>query len=147
MNIGKFCPNISVYLNKECLYMFVYCLSCHYLAHLSGLSPRSFWKTLFCPLPKTGGFDGNRQKFRISDIAFYPQKQRALLLKRTKMTEMAGVTQAKYPFAKSTVLTTPTIGSGTIGSTSSQPEPPRSKSHSQETPKEGVGVTLEFQGT
>ena len=44
-----------------------------------------------------------------SDIAFYPQKQGILLLKprkSTKMTKMAGVTPTKWPFAKSTVLTT-----------------------------------------
>ena len=44
-----------------------------------------------------------------SDIAFDPQKQGILLLeprKSTKMTKMAGVTPAKWPFAKSTVLTT-----------------------------------------
>ena len=44
-----------------------------------------------------------------ADIAFYPQKQGILLLqprKSTKMTKMAGVTPAKWPFAKSTDLTT-----------------------------------------
>ena len=34
----------------------------------SGLSKRSFWKTVVLPLPKTGGFD---EKWRKSDIAFY----------------------------------------------------------------------------
>ena len=44
-----------------------------------------------------------------SDIALCPQKQGILLLgprKSTKMTKMAGVTPAKWAFAKSTVLTT-----------------------------------------
>ena len=56
-----------------------------------------FGKRLFCPLPKTGGFDENRRKEN-SDIAFCPQKQGILLLgtrKSTKMTKMAGVTPAK----------------------------------------------------
>ena len=42
-------------------------------------------------------------------IAFYPQKQGILLLKprkSTKMTKTAGVTPAKWQFAKSSVLTT-----------------------------------------
>ena len=62
-----------------------------------------FGKRCFCPLPKTGGL---RKIGDNSDIAFYPQKQGFLLLgprKSTKMTKMAGVTQAKWPFAKSTV--------------------------------------------
>ena len=48
-----------------------------------------------------------------SDSAFYPRKQGILLLKprkSTKLTKMAGVTPAKWPFAKSTVLTTLILG-------------------------------------
>ena len=62
-----------------------------------------FWKWCFCPLPKTGGL---RKSVK---IAFYPQKQGSLLLKprkSTKMRKMAGVTQAKPPLAKSTVVAT-----------------------------------------
>ena len=50
-----------------------------------------------------------------SDIAVCPQKQGALLLrpwKSTKMTEMAGVTQAKSPFTTNTALTTPISWAG-----------------------------------
>ena len=48
-----------------------------------------------------------------SDIAFYPQKQGILLLKpqkSAKMTKMAGVPLTKWPFAKSTGLTTLNYG-------------------------------------
>ena len=65
-----------------------------------------FGKRSFCPLPKTGGFDVNWQKFW---YCILPTKKGVLLLgprKSTKMTKLAGVTPAKWPFAKSTVLTT-----------------------------------------
>ena len=68
---------------------------------MSGLSKRSFWKTVFfvpcrkqVVLMKIG---------ENSDIAFCPQSQRILLLgprKSTKMTIMAAATRAKWPFAK-----------------------------------------------
>ena len=45
-----------------------------------------------------------------SDIAFCPQKQGTLLLKPRKSTKVAKKAGAKSPFAKSTVLTTPSLG-------------------------------------
>ena len=59
-------------------------------------------KKVFCPLkPKRGRFDENGENDK---FAFYPLKTRASLLrppKTTKMTKMAGVTQAKAWFRKS----------------------------------------------
>ena len=68
----------------------------------------------FVPCRKKGGFDENWQKCW---YCILPQKQGNLLLKprkSTKMTEMAGVTPAKWPFAKSTVLTTLILGASPL---------------------------------
>ena len=54
-----------------------------------------FGKPCFCPLPTRGRFDENGEN---DEFAFYPLKTRVLLLgplKTTKMTKMAGATQAK----------------------------------------------------
>ena len=58
---------------------------------------------VFVSCQKEGRFDKNGEK---DDFAFYPLKTRALLLrppKTTKVTKMAGVTQAKAWFRKSRV--------------------------------------------
>ena len=62
-----------------------------------------FGKPCFCPLPKRGRFDENGEN---DEFAFYPLKTRASLLtppRSTKMTNMAGFTQAKAWFRKSRV--------------------------------------------
>ena len=66
-----------------------------------GGTKRGFGKLCFCPLPKRGRFDENGEN---DEFAFYSLKTRASLLrppKTTKMTKMAGVTQAKAWFRKS----------------------------------------------
>ena len=68
-----------------------------------GGTNRFFGKPCFCPLPKRGRFDENDEN---DGFAFYPLSTRASLLrppKTTKMTKMAGVTQAKAWFRKSQV--------------------------------------------
>ena len=79
------------------------------VAHSQGCESGVFRKRCFCPLPKTGGFDEKWRKWRFT---VYPQKPGVLLLrprKPTKMTNMAGVIQAKPPFDKNTVFATPTF--------------------------------------
>ena len=64
----------------------------------------------FCPLPKRGRFDENGEN---DEFALYPLKTRASLLrppKTTKMTKMAGVTQAKAWFRKSLVCSSLIFG-------------------------------------
>ena len=56
-----------------------------------------------CPLPKRGCFDENGEN---DEFAFYPPRTMVSLLRRpktTKITKMAGVTQAKAWFSKSRV--------------------------------------------
>ena len=65
-----------------------------------GGTNRVFGKPCFCPLPKRGCFDANGKN---DEVAFYPLKTRVWLFrppKTTKMTKMAGVTQAKAWFRK-----------------------------------------------
>ena len=64
---------------------------------------RVFGKPCLCPVSKRGRFDESGEN---DECAFYPLKTRASLLrppKTTKMTKMAGVTQAKAWFRKSWV--------------------------------------------
>ena len=69
------------------------------LAQCRGCRRGRFEKRWVCPLPKPGGFDENQRKFRYSILPTKIfEKQGILLLrprKSTKMTKMAGVTQAK----------------------------------------------------
>ena len=67
---------------------------------LWGGTNRVFGKPCFCPLPERGRFDENGEN---DEFAFYPPKTRVLLVRpptTTKMTKMAGVTQAKAWFRK-----------------------------------------------
>ena len=59
-----------------------------------------FGKPCLCSLPKRGHFDENGENDK---FAFYPLKARASLLRPSKMTKMAGVTQAQAWFRKGRV--------------------------------------------
>ena len=74
-----------------------------------GDTNRVFGKRCFGPLPKRGRFDENGEN---DEVAFYPLKTRASLLKRPKMTKMADVTQEKAWFRKSRVCPSLKFGDG-----------------------------------
>ena len=61
-------------------------------------------KCPICPLPKRGRFDENGEN---DEFAFYPLKTRVSLLRTTKMTKMADVTQEKAWFRKGRVCSSP----------------------------------------
>ena len=76
----------------------------------SGLSKRLFGKTAFLSPSENRWFDENQRKFwycilptKTRDFALRPRKS-------TKMMKIRDVTQAKWQFTKSTVLTTPSKG-------------------------------------
>ena len=73
-------------------------------------------KQCLCSLPETGGFD---KKCEDEDLAFYSQDSRtSLLLRRVrpwKSTKMVGVTHAKAPFTKRTILAAPTVRDDEVG--------------------------------
>ena len=78
-------------------------------ALLRGCRNGRFGKRCSRPLPKTGGFDENRQKFRCCVLPAKTRDFAPWTLEMDEDDENGGCHPGRMNVAKSTILTTPTI--------------------------------------